>query len=267
MGEGEFFQAILSNLAGVKRSVCDRTRHEGEGLIRLNSEYRKFKNIFAPFPPPPAPAGGHAPCPGTCGAPSALRPPRRSGPQPGVARSGPAARYGRGERLSGALGCRPRAGRLGKTMANGMANAQKGATPRRCAHIANETTRDGVGLAARGAPACSTPYAVCPMVFCTSQSLIESQLWLTENVRPVASGGHHGLSGHCSQRANPVACLSTGTRPTLLLCDTLLYIARCGCIARALLESRGTLRRCRLDQLPHPLRTEGQRRHGHAPGP
>jgi hypothetical protein len=31
-------------------------------------------------------------------------------------------------------------------MANGMANAQKGATPRCCAHVANETTRDGVGL-------------------------------------------------------------------------------------------------------------------------
>ena len=31
-------------------------------------------------------------------------------------------------------------------MANGMANAQKGATPRRCAHVANEPTRDGVGL-------------------------------------------------------------------------------------------------------------------------
>jgi len=34
---------------------------------------------------------------------------------------------------------------LGKPMANGMANAQKGATSRRCAHGANATTRDGVG--------------------------------------------------------------------------------------------------------------------------
>jgi len=31
-------------------------------------------------------------------------------------------------------------------MANGMANAQKGATPRRCAHGANATPRDGVGF-------------------------------------------------------------------------------------------------------------------------
>jgi len=31
-------------------------------------------------------------------------------------------------------------------MANGMAHAQQGATPRRCAHVANETTRDGVRL-------------------------------------------------------------------------------------------------------------------------
>ena len=31
-------------------------------------------------------------------------------------------------------------------MANGMANAQKGAPPRRCAHGANATPRDGVGF-------------------------------------------------------------------------------------------------------------------------
>ena len=35
---------------------------------------------------------------------------------------------------------------VGKPMANGMANAQKGAVPRRCTHVADETTRDGVGL-------------------------------------------------------------------------------------------------------------------------
>ena len=35
---------------------------------------------------------------------------------------------------------------MGTPIANGIANAQKGATPRRCAHVANETTRDGVGL-------------------------------------------------------------------------------------------------------------------------
>ena len=35
---------------------------------------------------------------------------------------------------------------MGKPIANGIANAQKGATPRRCAHIANETARDCVGL-------------------------------------------------------------------------------------------------------------------------
>jgi NAD(P)-dependent dehydrogenase (short-subunit alcohol dehydrogenase family) len=35
---------------------------------------------------------------------------------------------------------------LGKPMSNGMANAQKRAPPRHCAHVANETTCAGVGL-------------------------------------------------------------------------------------------------------------------------
>jgi hypothetical protein len=46
--------------------------------------------------------------------------------------------------------------------------------------IKHGMSRRAIGHAARGAPACSTPYAVCPMVFCTSKELIENQLWLTE---------------------------------------------------------------------------------------
>jgi hypothetical protein len=37
-------------------------------------------------------------------------------------------------------------GSSGKPIANGIANAQKGATPRRGAHVAYEPTRDVVGL-------------------------------------------------------------------------------------------------------------------------
>jgi len=38
-----------------------------------------------------------------------------------------------------------RAGSSGKPVANGMATAQKGVTPRRGAHVAYEPTRDVVG--------------------------------------------------------------------------------------------------------------------------
>jgi hypothetical protein len=44
-------------------------------------EYRKFKSIFAPFPPPPAPAGGHAVLP------ARAAPPARCGRPAGAARS------------------------------------------------------------------------------------------------------------------------------------------------------------------------------------
>ena len=94
--------------------------------------------------------------PGTFLLPSAVRQPRPSGPQPGGARrratlagAGQAAQDGGGERRRGALGGRPREGRLGKAGgrdANGMANAQRCETHLHCAHVAPEATRDGVSL-------------------------------------------------------------------------------------------------------------------------
>ena len=50
-------------------------------LLTLSAAYRKFKSIFAPFPPPPAPAGGHAVLP------ARAAPPARCGRPAGAARS------------------------------------------------------------------------------------------------------------------------------------------------------------------------------------
>ena len=81
--------------------------------------------------------------------PRAPRLPRQSAPEPGGARrclalagAGQAPQEGGGERAG-----RPwSAGSSGKPIANGIATAQKGVTPRRGAHVAYEPTRDVVGL-------------------------------------------------------------------------------------------------------------------------
>lgn len=79
-------------------------------------------------------------------------PARRSAPGPGAAwrsaalpGAGHTAQDGVGERPRGALGARPREGRLGQAISNGISNAQKCATP----HIVGRLDLEKAWLAAR----------------------------------------------------------------------------------------------------------------------